>query len=309
MQNPKGRSSSLPPPLSLFFLLLLLAGSSTAQTITGTLFGVAYPTAIVQFTNGAYDFPGPVLFIGNHPQIDILGVGAGGQTTFSYRDIITQNVGGPKGAAPVTVTQDGILVQNAAPQQPLSSPSSRRARFDATGAAICEFYNDGNAADVLGNDSSRAKSTKSPTSSPTGSVAPVPSPHKVPVGAIVGAPSQRTRPAIPLNPFTQQHHPSTSDTPLLLSSSGGHVGGSHDRHDRPPPRPRLRRERRRRLKANAGLRVQQLQRNLSVQMPESESGSEPQVASQQRQIAVLLSEVERLRAIVARDEALPAYEE
>jgi hypothetical protein len=51
--------------------------------------------------------------------------------------------------------------------------------------------------------------------------------------------------------------------------------------------------------------VQQLQRNISVRDPAAESEN----ASQQQQMALLLEEVERLRAIVARDEALPAYEQ
>jgi hypothetical protein len=37
--------------------------------------------------------------------------------------------------------------------------------------------------------------------------------------------------------------------------------------------------------------------------------AESENASQQQQMALLLEEVERLRAIVARDEALPAYEQ
>jgi hypothetical protein len=60
----------------------------------------------VRFANGAYDFPGPVVWIGNHPQIDILRVG-NGQTSFSYHDVFTQNLGGGGAAALVPVTQNG----------------------------------------------------------------------------------------------------------------------------------------------------------------------------------------------------------
>jgi hypothetical protein len=52
--------------------------------------------------------------------------------------------------------------------------------------------------------------------------------------------------------------------------------------------------------------VEHLQRNLSTR---EDDGAQSQIAAQQRQIDMLLDEVGHLRAIVARDEALPAYEQ
>jgi hypothetical protein len=55
--------------------------------------------------------------------------------------------------------------------------------------------------------------------------------------------------------------------------------------------------------------VQQLQRNLSITSRRDQSdGADSQIAAQQRQIDMLVEEVGRLRAMVARNEGLPAYE-
>jgi hypothetical protein len=70
--------------------------------------------------------------------------------------------------------------------------------------------------------------------------------------------------------------------------------------------PPTKRERERRLRQMQDT-VQTLQRNLSVG-PGPDSG-ESELAQQRQQIALLMEEVERLREIVARDQALPAYEE
>ncbi|KAJ7640720.1 hypothetical protein DFH06DRAFT_1477666 [Mycena polygramma] len=380
-----GPISYLRPFLSAIFLLVVVS-SSSAQTVTGTLFGVAYPTNIVQFANGAYDFPGPVVWIGNHPQIDILGVapGAGGQTTFSYHDVFTQNVGGSGPGAPVTVTQNGVLVQNNAglffsepPKGGAIIPVVQSCGFNNAGVAVCEFNNDGGPLDftITGTKTpfftfiaalpttapaskpvSKSASSAHP-SSPTGSASrtgqPSKSPsatgsqtnnpaaaHKVPIGAIIGAViggivlvggglaalllcrRRRRRPnfsseKIELDPepgnagpFMQNatssdghtlpssYEPSSVDT----SIAGVVPTASAFTTSTPSETPR---ERRRRLK-QMQVTVQQLQRNLSVAQPDGEP--ESQVASQQRQIDMLLGEVERLRAIVARDEALPAYQ-
>lgn len=63
-----------------------------AQAVTGTLFGVAYPTDVVQTTTlGAYVFPGPVPWIVNKPQVRIVGIDTSlGQTTFAYQDVYTE---------------------------------------------------------------------------------------------------------------------------------------------------------------------------------------------------------------------------
>ncbi|KAF7344388.1 hypothetical protein MSAN_01920000 [Mycena sanguinolenta] len=74
-----------------------------------------------------------------------------------------------------------------------------------------------------------------------------------------------------------------------------------------PEQPETQRQRRRRLK-QMQVTVQQLQRNLTVHAP-GDGDAESQIAAQQQQIDMLLEEVERLRAIVAQDEALPEYEE
>jgi hypothetical protein len=55
--------------------------------------------------------------------------------------------------------------------------------------------------------------------------------------------------------------------------------------------------------------VQQLQPNLSITSRRDQSdGADSQTAAQQRQIDMLVEEVGRLRAMVARNEGLPAYE-
>ncbi|KAJ6632570.1 hypothetical protein B0H10DRAFT_1977857 [Mycena sp. CBHHK59/15] len=90
------------------------------------------------------------------------------------------------------------------------------------------------------------------------------------------------------------------DTPPLSGSSTSATA-------LPSTVPETRRERRRRLKQMQDT-VQQLQRNVSVATPADAAG-ESEDALQRRQIDLLMGEVERLRAIVARDEALPAYEE
>lgn len=72
-------------------------------------------------------------------------------------------------------------------------------------------------------------------------------------------------------------------------------------------------ERRQRLKQMQDT-VQQLQRNLSVSNSDSPATStavesESEVVAMRRQMDMLLGEVERLRATLAADHALPAYEE
>ncbi|KAJ6588643.1 hypothetical protein B0H19DRAFT_1226412 [Mycena capillaripes] len=363
-------------------LLLSFVGLSTAQTVTGTLFGLAYPTNIVQFTNGAYDFPGPVVWIGNHPQIEILGVDTSGQTTFSYHDIFTQNVGGAGAGAPVTVTQNGILVQNDAglyfsePPKAAVIPVVQSCAFNKAGAAACEFNNGGKeftiaatktpfftffaalpttaaskpastASKTAGSASRTRQPTKTPssTASQSATPVPVPVPHKVPIGAIVGAAiggvvlvtgglailllcrRRRRRnnyssekveldPEPAANGAFMQETPSSDIHAQPLSLPSNYAPSSTDMSDGTAPTasafttstpPETPRERRRRLK-QMQVTVQQLQRNLSVSQPDDDA-AESQVAAQQRQIDMLLDEVERLRAIVARDEALPAYQE
>ncbi|KAJ7913868.1 hypothetical protein B0H13DRAFT_2325862 [Mycena leptocephala] len=112
----------LRPLLVASFFLIFVCSSTTAQTVTGTLFGIAYPTDIVRFANGAYNFPGPVVWIGNHPQIDILRVG-NGQTSFSYHDVFTQNLGGGGAAALVPVTQNGTSTSSYSYVEPEPEPT------------------------------------------------------------------------------------------------------------------------------------------------------------------------------------------
>ncbi|KAJ6588647.1 hypothetical protein B0H19DRAFT_1100444 [Mycena capillaripes] len=387
-------SMFLLPIFSTASLLLLFAGFSVAQTVTGTLFGVAYPTEIVQFANGAYDFPGPVVWIGNHPQIDIIGVDTSrGQTTYSYHDIITQNVGGGGPGAPVTVTQDGILVQSSGglffsePPTAAIIPVVQTCAFDATGSAVCLFNNDGegdftitgtktpfftfiaalpestSAARSLGassqgsstplptpsggsSSSSSSPSSSSPSSTQTNLCLLDPEacrgPKRAPVGAIVGSVvggivlvgsilaalllyrrrrrTAYTREKVDLDPeaahtHTQPHpfmeQASSSDIRLLPLPASNFADKSSSTLETAglgaSTAPETRRERRRRLKQMQDT-VQELQRNMSVTHP-PDANTESQVALQQRQIEMLLGEVERLRAIVARDEQLPGYEE
>ncbi|KAJ6591247.1 hypothetical protein DFH09DRAFT_1306873 [Mycena vulgaris] len=54
-------AATLNNPFALPFVAGATApGPSAAQTVMGTLYAVAYPTSVVQFTNGAYNFPGPI---------------------------------------------------------------------------------------------------------------------------------------------------------------------------------------------------------------------------------------------------------
>ncbi|KAJ7280236.1 hypothetical protein C8J57DRAFT_121472 [Mycena rebaudengoi] len=120
-------------------------GPPIGRTVTGTLLGVVYPTAIAQFSNGVYNFPGPVPWIPNSPQISILGVGINNnlpQTTYSYKDLYTLNLGG---GFLKTVTQNGILVQDAAglfftePATAAVIPVVETCAFAANNQAICQF--------------------------------------------------------------------------------------------------------------------------------------------------------------------------
>jgi hypothetical protein len=84
-------------------------GSSSAQTVTGTLFGVVYPSAIAHTTDqGMYVIPGTA--VPYQPQVSIVGIDTGlQQTTFAYHDIYTRLI--PEGSFEVMTqfTESGAL--------------------------------------------------------------------------------------------------------------------------------------------------------------------------------------------------------
>ncbi|KAF8192230.1 hypothetical protein K438DRAFT_1970044 [Mycena galopus ATCC 62051] len=348
--------------VTLGLLFLGLSPPSAAQTVTGTLYGIAYPTNYVQLVDDAYDYEiFEYLWIGNDPQITILGTGADGQTTFGYHDVYTQqNLGGISTATPTLITEAGTLVQDSAGLYYDGSFAAETCSFgpEATvGPAVCVFgiTIGGVAATVTGSITPfftyiAALPTSTPTSggksgsgSPTSTSSLTPAPalpkHKVPVGAISGGVigglavigavlafllwrrrrrhrySMREKneldlepgldPAIRPTPFV--HNEAESDQPLTSSlryavSSTVPVTTTGSTTAALPP-PETRRDHRRRLKQMQDT-VLQLQRNISVTEPAVESEG----ASQQ-QMVLLLEEIERLRAIVAHTEVLPAYEQ
>ncbi|KAJ7698944.1 hypothetical protein B0H17DRAFT_316165 [Mycena rosella] len=195
---------------------------------------------------------------------------------------------------------------------------------------------------TLGSPSLPASITGEATGEATNQV-PGSTAHKVPVGAIVGPilailaavggllafllwrrrrrqryPLQREKneldpePAdsagsfsILLTPFTHDESAYSSAQNLLASPAGGQatISGATPTTQSSSETHGERRKRLRQMQET----VQQLQQNVSAAdtVPDAES----QVASQQRQIDMLLGEVGRLRAIVEREEALPAYQE
>ncbi|KAJ7314981.1 hypothetical protein DFH08DRAFT_894345 [Mycena albidolilacea] len=100
-------------------------------------------------------------------------------------------------------------------------------------------------------------------------------------------------------PLPSSYTPSSADT---LTDRAPTVVAFTDPHPPPPETPRQRRQRLKQMQ----VAVEHLQRNLSTR---EDDGAQSQIAAQQRQIDMLLDEVGHLRAIVAQDEALPAYEQ
>ncbi|KAJ6561789.1 hypothetical protein B0H19DRAFT_1142634 [Mycena capillaripes] len=341
--------------VTLALLFLGLSPPSAAQTVTGTLYGITYPTNYVQLINDAYSYEiFEYLWIGNDPQITILGIGADGQTTFGYNDVYTQeNLGGTSTAPATLITEAGTLVQDSAGLYYDGSFAAETCSFgpEATaGPAVCVFgiTIGGVAATVTGSitpfftyiaalpTSTPASGSKTGSGSPTGtSSIPVSPKHKVPVGAIVGGVigglavigvvlasllwrrSRKHRysvrenkldlepgldPTVPPTSFV--HNEAESGQPLpsgLRSAVSSTVAATTTGSaTAAPPPPEMRHDRRIRLKQMQDT-VLQLQRNTNETAVESESVSQ--------QMALLLEEVERLRAIVARDEVLPAYEQ
>ncbi|KAJ6495445.1 hypothetical protein C8R45DRAFT_987357 [Mycena sanguinolenta] len=344
--------------------------SSSAQIVTGTLLGVAYPTAIVKPTlgGGAYEVSGPVPWIVNDPQISILGIDTTiDQTTFAYQDVYTEI----SGSDTATVTESGILVQNTAGMYFTEPPSAARipvvqsCAFNKAGAAVCEINNNAQgtstitgtrtplftftaalptAVKALTGSKAASKTGSSPASAPTRArQAKKASSQKVPVGAIVGAAiggvvlgggalavfllyrrrrqRNNTREKNELDPeparafMPLDGEASSSSDSRLQGHASSFVDTAAGTNGAPtvvaftnaPEQPETQRQRRRRLK-QMQVTVQQLQRNLSVPSP-GDGDAESQIAGQQQQIDMLLEEVERLRAIVAREESLPVYEE
>lgn len=101
------------------------------------------------------------------------------------------------------------------------------------------------------------------------------------------------------HPLPSSYTPSSADTATDRAPT---VVAFTDPHPPPPETPRQRRQRLKQMQVV----VEHLQRNLSTR---EDDGAQSQIAAQQRQIDMLLDEVGHLRAIVARDEALPAYEQ
>ncbi|KAJ7255857.1 hypothetical protein B0H12DRAFT_1113157 [Mycena haematopus] len=329
-------------------LLLIFVVPSSAQIVTGTLFGVAYPTAIVQ-TNlrGAYKFAGPVPWIVNEPQISIVGIDTTiGQTTFAYQDVYTEV--GPN--ALIKATENGILVQNTAglyftePATAARVPVVQSCAFKKAGGAVCEINNGGQgtstiggtmtplftftatlptAAKALTGSKAPAVSKAGSSSAPTQTQSTQASSHRVPVGAIVGATiggvvlvggalgallffRRRRRNSCPREK-AELDSESAHGSAFSFADTGTNTAPTLVAFPNTQSPPETQRQRWRRLKQMQAT-VQQLQRNLSVASP-GDDGAESQIAAQKQQIDRLLEEVERLRAIVARDEALPMYEE
>ncbi|KAJ6504977.1 hypothetical protein C8R45DRAFT_543592 [Mycena sanguinolenta] len=322
--------------VTLALLFLRLSSPSAAQTVTGTLYGIAYPTNYVQLTNDAYSYGiFEYLWIGNDPQITILGTGTDGQTTFGYHDVYTQsqeNLGGTSTATATLITEAGTLVQGSAGLYYDGSFAAETCSFgpEATaGPAECVFgiTIGGVAATVTGSITPfftyiAALPTSTPTSgSKSGSGSPptdtssrtaLPN-HKVPVGAIVGGvigglavigvvlafllwrrPRKHRYSMREKNKLDLEHGLDPVSSTVAVTTAGSATTAA--------PPPEMRRDHRKRLKQMQDT-VLQL-RNISITEPAVESES----ASQQ-QVAPLLEEIERLRAIIAHDEALPVYEQ
>ncbi|KAJ7755036.1 hypothetical protein DFH07DRAFT_499470 [Mycena maculata] len=192
---------------TLFFLAL--ASPTAAQTTSVTLYGIVYPTNDVVFEDGLYTYGIPTyLWIGNDPQITILGTGADGQTTFGYYDIYTQSQNDV--GLTTLITESGIMVQDSAGLYYDGTFAVETCKFalEATaGAAECVLPFFSPPFTVTGTITPfftyiETLQTPPPTSTPTPSSAntsgttqgsptgtssgPFPPKHKVPTGPIVG---------------------------------------------------------------------------------------------------------------------------
>ncbi|KAF8205419.1 hypothetical protein K438DRAFT_1964483 [Mycena galopus ATCC 62051] len=359
--------------MSLFLHLIFIpifvtifVSPSSAQTVTGTLFGVAYPSAAVQTgARSAYLFTGAVPWIVNQPHLSIVGIDTIiGQTTFAYQDVYTERTANAASALTI-VTESGILVQNTAglyftePASVARNPVVQSCTFNKAGAASCEVNNGVQGTTTIGGTRTplytftavlpalkASAGSKASGAAPSGTGTAQSASHKVPVGAIVGAAigvvvvvggalagllfyrrrrQQYTGEKVELDLeqgresafMPLESGASVDSRPQPLPSSYAPASVDADTEAAPtsvastntnaPPPPETQRQRRRRLK-QMQVTVQELQRNLSVASPGGDD-TESQIVAQQRQIDMLMEEVGHLRAIVARDEALPVYEE
>ncbi|KAJ7314980.1 hypothetical protein DFH08DRAFT_943038 [Mycena albidolilacea] len=315
----------------LIRLLSTAVGSSSAQAVT--VFGVVYPT--VTHTLGAYVLPQTDIV----PQFSIVGIDTSlRQTTFAYYNVYTQifAINDVPSARPVT---ESVMRIQRGGRRCVSGCERRRDGATVTTAAITgvraplfTFIATLPITAVTAPTSTSGSGSASQTQHPP-QTSPATS-HKatVPVGAIVAAViggvvlvggalgallfCRRRRhnsyqgEKVELDPEPVRVHaplitqmdstpssPSCSGNRPLPTSSAPSSAGAYADTDTTASSSETPRQ-----------RLKQMQRNLSITSRRGADGIEAQVVAQQRQIDMLLEEVGRLRAMVARDEGLPAYE-